>query len=122
MPAKVVDASALGAVLFDEPGSEDLLRALEGFDLKAPALLPFEIASICHKKMKKHPKEAAKYARALAFYGQLSIGLFPVEPSQALAVAQKHGLTTYDASYLALAQALGVELVTLDAALARASR
>lgn len=122
MPAKVVDASALGAILFDEPESESLLPVLEGFDLKAPALLPFEIASICHKKMKKHPKEAAKHAQALAYFGQLSVELFPVAPSQALAVAQKHGLTTYDASYLALAKALNVELVTLDAALARAVR
>ena len=44
-----------------------------------------------------------------------------VDYAEVLALAQRTGLTSYDASYLLLAQILGVELVTLDRQLPAAS-
>ena len=49
MAVKVVDASALAALLFDEPEAGAIADRLEDANLVAPALLGFEIASVCLK-------------------------------------------------------------------------
>jgi predicted nucleic acid-binding protein len=57
MPVKIVDASAVAALLFGEPEGAAVAERLRGFDLAAPTLLPFEIASVCLKKLKRHPEQ-----------------------------------------------------------------
>jgi len=47
MNVLVVDASALGALIFGEPEAERISDMLSGAPVVAPALLPFELASIC---------------------------------------------------------------------------
>ena len=51
MPVKVVDASALGALIFVEPEAEKVVEELSGAKLIAPALIHFELSSICLKKI-----------------------------------------------------------------------
>ena len=117
---KVVDASAVAAVIFDEPGSGGVAQAMHGFRLTAPALLEFELANVCMSKSRRFPSERGAI---LAMYG-LRLGLnieeLAVDHDGVVALAAQTGLTAYDASYLWLARRLGVELVTLDAALLRA--
>ena len=43
---KVVDASALPALLFAEPEAETIAECLEGARLAAPSLLDFELANV----------------------------------------------------------------------------
>ena len=50
MPVKVVDASALGALVFGEPGTEIVAKQLSRSTLVAPQLLWLELASIALKK------------------------------------------------------------------------
>ncbi len=47
---------------------------------------------------------------------------FPKSLSDTLHLARRHGLSSYDASYLELALRTGVPLATLDTDLARAAR
>jgi uncharacterized protein with PIN domain len=49
---KVVDASALAAIIFAEPEGQQMAARLETASLVAPKLLAFEIASICLTKMR----------------------------------------------------------------------
>ncbi len=56
MPVIVVDASALGALVFGEPRAEEISARLSGAQMVAPALLWFELASICMKKINAHPQ------------------------------------------------------------------
>jgi len=51
---KVVDASALAALVFGEPEAGAVAERLTGARLTAPALLGFEIANICVVKMRRH--------------------------------------------------------------------
>ena len=51
----------------------------------------------------------------------MSIETREIDHLETLALSERLGLTTYDASYLWLAQHLGAELVTLDRQLARAA-
>ena len=46
MTAKVVDASAAGALLFGEPDAALVASRLTNATLAAPGLLPFEMANI----------------------------------------------------------------------------
>lgn len=54
---KVVDASALAALPFGEPGAEAIAGRLEGARLAAPALLDFELANVCLTKMRRQPSQ-----------------------------------------------------------------
>jgi len=110
----VVDASALGALIFSEPKAEEVAARLEGGTIAAPSLLWFELASICLKKIKAHPRQKEELLRAFVLSGRLNIQRIEVDQPEVVQLAMQTGLTTYDASYLWLARQLRGELVTLD--------
>lgn len=64
MPVKVVDTSAVAAVLFGEPGAAGVARRLAGVQLVAPALLGFELANVCLTKLRRHPEQRESFLRA----------------------------------------------------------
>jgi predicted nucleic acid-binding protein len=47
---KVIDASALGALLFGEPDGAAVAERLRGVGLIAPALLPFEVPTSASRR------------------------------------------------------------------------
>lgn len=120
MTGKVVDASAVVAVLFNEMTRASVVARLRGFALYAPSLLEFEVASACLKRMRAVPAEREALLQGYSLLKSLSIELQPVDLVGAITLAERAGLSVYDGSYLWLARALQVELVTLDARLARA--
>ncbi len=122
MPVRVVDASALGALVFGEPKAGDIARTLEDFPMAAPGLIWFELASICLRKMKAHPAQREQILRAFMMAGKLAIEIAEVDHWAVVSLAEETGLTTYDSSYLWLARHLKGELVTLDAKLQRAAK
>ena len=54
----VCDCSVVAAILFKEPGSEELARRLDGTSMFAPPLLTFELASVARKKARRQPADA----------------------------------------------------------------
>lgn len=121
MAVRVVDASAIGALLFGEPDAGSVAAALSGADLVAPTLLPFEVANICLKKIRRHRGEREALRAAFALFSRMTVRLVEVDHLEALELGERAGLTAYDASYLWLARRLGAELVTLDRRLAAAA-
>jgi predicted nucleic acid-binding protein len=121
MPVKVVDASALGALVFGEPDAQTVAKQLLESVLVAPHLLWFELASIAFKKAAKHPAYAEQIREAFRMAGRLAIDLLAVDHLEVIDLAAKARLTTYDASYLWLARKTGGELVTLDKRLLKVS-
>jgi predicted nucleic acid-binding protein len=121
MPVKVVDASAIAALMFGEPEAGEAATRLRGATLAAPALLPFEIASVCVKKLACHPEQRELLLAASRLFKRLEIAQHNVDLRGVVELAQQSGLSAYDASYLWLARHLRAELVTLDARLARAT-
>lgn len=118
---KVVDASALAALVFGEPESKDVASRLEDGILFAPDLLPYEMANICVMKMRRRPHEAAALRSAFRNFQELPIELRIVDTGSVLDLAVQKGLTAYDAAYFWLALELGAELVSLDKQLLRAA-
>jgi len=118
MAIKVVDASAIGALLFGEPEGPEIAERLEGDRLIAPYLLPFEVASICRKKLQCHAMQRRVILKALAMFEDMDIERIEINLPSIVLLAEQTGLTIYDASYLWLARQTGAELVTLDQRLA----
>ena len=117
----VVDASAMGALLFGEPRAEEVAEALEDARLAAPSLLRFEMASVCLKKILAHPELEARLMSVFDLFARFAIDTVQVDHPATVALAMDTGLTTYDASYLWLAKELKGELITLDERLANAT-
>lgn len=121
MPVKVLDASAVGALVFAEPGAEDLAAQIEGASLIAPRLLAHELDNICVRKTKARPGERERLFEARALADRMGIALLDVQHADVVRLAIETALTGYDAAYLWLAIEHRAALVTLDAKLARAS-
>ncbi len=116
---KVVDASALAALLFGEPEAGLVAAQLDGARLVAPSLLAFELANVCVMKCRRHPDQREALLAAFDLRDRLAVEAIAVDHAGALGLALHTGLTAYDAGYLWLARQLGAELVTLDKALGR---
>lgn len=121
MTGKVIDASALAAVLFGEPQSTEISERIGDTALVAPTLLPYEIASVGRKKIRRRPGDLEAVIQSLTVYPRLQIQEVEIAPAELTGLAAKEGLTAYDAAYLWLARSLKSELVTLDERLAAAA-
>ena len=119
MPVKVVDASAVAALLFGEPEDEAVAGRLGDAHLVAPALLGFELANVCLVKSRRDPELRPRLTAAFRLRDRLAVEEVAVDHGGTLELAAATGLTAYDASYLWLARQLGAELVTLDKQLAK---
>ena len=114
MPDKVVDASALAAIAFAEPGADAVIDEIDGHRLHAPTLVVFELMNVAWKRSRKQPAAAALFLQALAMLDGLGLRFRGINQEEVVRLGLKTGLTAYDASYLWLARALNMPLVTLD--------
>lgn len=118
----VVDASAVAAMLFEEPEGATIRAHIRGETLMAPHLLDFELANICWKRVRRSPSRHAASLTMLAALAHVKIDRVGVPPTDVANLAIRTGLTAYDASYLWLALSRDLELVTLDNQLARVNQ
>jgi predicted nucleic acid-binding protein len=119
---RVVDTSAVAALLFSEPRADEVVDRLSGGELVAPNLFRYELASVCLKKLATYPEQRAGLLEAWKMVEMLGIQEVDVPMHQELVeLAESCRLTAYDASYLWLARSLQAELVTLDVKLGRAA-
>jgi predicted nucleic acid-binding protein len=111
----VCDASAVVSALLDsgEAGRWAAQR-LAGAALFAPALMPFECSNIIRRHELSALVSADQAVQAHADLVDLPIDLWPYEVLAARIWQLRPNLTSYDAAYVALAEALGLPLVTLD--------
>ena len=116
----VVDASAIGAAIFDEPDGRTIAAHLEGETLLAPHLLDIELLNTAIVKIRRGSGNALLISTMLALVDRLHIRRMPIRAHEVGALALRTGLSGYDAAYLWLALEQDAELVTLDRQLARA--
>jgi predicted nucleic acid-binding protein len=117
-----VDASVLAVALADDgPDGDHTRTRLRGERLTAPELVDVEVVSVWRRQVQEGAMDARRGALALADLTALPLR----RASHRLLLARcwelRSNLTIYDASYVALAEALDVTLVTGDGRLARAT-
>ena len=117
----VVDASAVVALLVST-GDEGDWAADQMVDqiLTAPHLLPYEVANILRRHAAAGLLDEGSASLAHLDLLDLPVDLAPYEALGAEAWGLRHNLTSYDASYVALAAAMDAPLLTLDHKLAGA--
>jgi len=120
-PPLVTDASVIAAALFGEGGRAEAVALLHGRALHAPHLLDQEIASVGLKKLRREKLPGGVIAAALQAYAQLPIERHAVDAEALVVIAERYGLTAYDAAYLYVAEQLTAPLATLDDKLAAAA-
>lgn len=113
----VIDASAMVEALVGREANEELLQALSG-DLSAPHLLDVEVLSALRGLLLGGLLGPDEAERARRDYFAFTITRRETAPLAERIWQLRHLFTSYDASYLALAEALQVPLWTCDAKLA----
>ncbi len=111
---RVVDANVVIPWYVEDEGSEAACQLI-GASLVAPSFLLTEVGNIVWKKVKR--KEiVASHALAILAEVEVVIPRIADEPhhSRALEIALTLAYPVYDCLYLALAEALGIPLVTAD--------
>lgn len=117
----VVDASVLATALADDADDGDRARArLRGEQLAAPELLDLEVASVLRGQMRAGSLDARRADLALTDLDALPIQRAPHRQLMRRCWQLRDNLTIYDAAYVALAEALDVDLLTADRRLAKA--
>lgn len=117
----VVDASVLAPVLADGGPDGHRYRArLRGEHLAGPDLLRVEVLSVIRRQQGAGTLDSAQASRAVEDLVDLPLTVYPTAPLLRRAWSLRDNFTSYDACYVALAEALGCPLLTAYARLARA--
>lgn len=118
----VVDCAAVVDALTVVEGSGDLRSLLAAEDLNAPALLDFEVVSALRGLTLRGDIAAVRAEDALTDFDDLEVMRWPsVDALRRRTFQLRDNMSSYDAAYVVLAEALECPLVTRDIRLARAS-
>ena len=118
----VVDASALVAALVDSGRTGTWAETvISQSPLAGPELVLAETSNILRRLELAGEISRLEAANAYRDLLRLELTLFPFAPFSERIWELRSNLTSYDAWYVALAEALGCGLVTLDAKLGRAT-
>ncbi len=115
-----MDASAVVDALVLDEGTERLRAMLASEVLHAPTLLDYEVSSAVRGLNLGRHLDDERCVQALADFDDLPVTRWPnAKELRRRAFELRHGLSTYDGAYVALAEALECSLVTRDVRLAR---
>ncbi len=127
MKTYVVDASFCLAFLLPDESAEvvtELFRQYVEHEciFIAPTLLPYEVGNGMMSALRRRRFTNKTAAQSMSSFLDLQIELFPTDLEQSFLLSQKHDLSIYDASYLALAHQKNVSLLTFDRRLKKVSQ
>lgn len=124
----VIDASMAAAWYLpgENPAARDWMVEAAKVGAVVPAIFPFEISNVLLTAVRRGRTDQANVAQSFQSLRRLPIGVeLPHDFDRVVEVhrlAQTHGLTVYDASYLELAMRLDARLGSYDEPLLRAAK
>ncbi|GHT97175.1 twitching motility protein PilT [Spirochaetia bacterium] len=116
----LLDASAIMAVIADEPESEIVINCTKDAIIIAPNVVSFEIANGLTKMMKKRIIDTQEKMIALIRnFKKIPIKMVETDIEKSLEIAWKYKIYAYDAFYLETSQRLDLPLLTFDGGMRR---
>ena len=117
----VVDSSLIVAALVDTgPHGVWAEQVIESGALHAPELLRVEVTNVLRRLERADEITTPEANAAYEDFMQLDVELFSFEDFSDRVWELRHNVTSYDAWYVALAEALELPLATLDERLSKA--
>jgi len=117
----VIDNSVVMTWCFkdeENPYADDILDSLENATAYVPSIWPLEVGNVLLVAERKKRLSEADSIRFIALLTELPIIIEQESPERMIkeifALARKHELSSYDASYLDLAMRKGLPIATLD--------
>lgn len=115
----IVDASVILRAFFPDEAQAQAQAVVREhvagrIQLKAPELLPFELANAVWQAERRGRISASQANEILQAMEGLQIEILPLEWGEMLPLARRFERSAYDAAYLALAERLSEPLVTGD--------
>jgi predicted nucleic acid-binding protein len=119
----VVDANVLADALVDRsPRGGDARGRLSGQDLAAPALVDAEVLSVLRKLVAHSRLKASEAGSAVDQLARVRLRRVGLDGLTRRMWQLRQNLAPYDAAYVALAEELGVPLLTADKRIAAAPK
>ncbi len=119
----VVDASVLANALADDEDDGDTARRelRAAGEVAAPDLVDVETVSVLRKRWLRRTLTDRRFAAAIAHLQQLDFERVPTLRLVPRAFELRANVSAYDACYVALAESLSCELISVDGRLATAT-
>jgi len=125
----VIDNSVVMTWCFKDENSQYsdfILNKLESVTAKVPSIWPLEVTNVLLVAERRKRIGEADSTRFIALLSELPIIVDQESPERMIkeifALARKHNLSSYDASYLDLAMRKGLPIATLDKNLLAAAK
>jgi predicted nucleic acid-binding protein len=116
----VLDASALVELLLQSDRAPAVLQVIGSTELTAPEVINLEVLSTLRRLEWVGALPAARARQAVDDLRVAQVRRFPTLPLLPAVWELRANVTSYDACYVTLAEALGCTLVTADLKLSRA--
>ena len=109
-----IDASAVMAVILNEPSKPNLLEATRGADLISAPSLPWEIGNALSALFKRRRIDLAQAELALQSFREIPVRLPSLEIESSVVLAERHDVYAYDAYVIECARRYQTPLLSLD--------
>jgi predicted nucleic acid-binding protein len=110
----LLDASAIMAIILNEPNRDIVIRLTKGSVLLSPEIIPYEIVNALISLYKRQKLRKDEVMEAYNSFKKIPIRLLNVNIEKAIEISCKYKIYAYDAYYLEMSKRLKLPLITFD--------
>jgi predicted nucleic acid-binding protein len=110
----LLDASAIMAIILNEPNRKIIITLTKGSILLSPAMISYEIGNALISLYKRHKLTETEVIDAYNGFNKIPLRTVDVVMEKSLKISCKYNIYAYDAYYLEVAKRLKLPLITFD--------
>ena len=114
-----MDASAIMAIILNEPNRDKIIKLTKNALLLAPEVISFEVGNALINLYLKHKITEEGLIAAYKSYTSIPMRIIDVDVEKALKIACKYRIYAYDAYYLEIATRFNLPLISFDTLMKR---
>jgi predicted nucleic acid-binding protein len=110
----LLDASAIMAIILNEPNKDIVIRLTKGSTILSPEIISYEIGNALISLYKRHKLRENEVIDAYNSFKKIPVRSLDVNVEKSLEISCKYRVYAYDAYYLETAKRLKLPLITFD--------